>query len=273
MSHSLSPRLHNYWIKKYQLLEYFYEAISVKPEDLNNTLHGLIKLNFAGVNITIPHKERALSLIDSADEIALRIGAVNTIIIKDRKLLGTNTDAYGFITSLKAKMPDFSAGRAFVIGAGGAARAICIGLLDEGFEVVLMNRTNEKAEKIKSFFGHKNLETIPWSDIPRLETISLLVNSTSLGMKGQPSLDISLETLPEKAWVSDIVYAAETTENAANFYDPTITDLLARSELRGNKVVSGLWMLLYQAQSAFEAWFGIKPEVTDELYRYMLEAL
>lgn len=271
--HSLSPRLHNYWLKRYNIAGE-YEAIAAAPEDLEKTLKTLVQQGYAGVNLTIPHKEAALLLLNETDDIARRIGAVNTVIVQGNKLRGTNTDAYGFITSLKAGMHDAPAGKTLVLGAGGAARAVCAGLLKEGWEVTLTGRTKKKAEKMKRDFGEALLHIIDWGDAEgAMCDISLLVNTTPLGMKGQPSLDLDIKTLAPNAWVCDIVYAPEKTTAAQKYNDPTLTDLLARASDKGHPVITGLGMLLYQAQLAFEAWFGVKPEVTDELHRYMLEAI
>jgi shikimate dehydrogenase len=273
VSHSLSPRLHNYWLKKYKL-NGNYEAIAAASEELENILSRLLNQGYAGVNLTIPHKEKALALVDETDDIAQRIGAVNTIIMKDGKLLGTNTDVYGFIESLKAEMHDAPAGNALVLGAGGAARAVCAGLLKEGWDVTLAGRTRQRAETLAENFGEGSMHVIGWSEVEgAMESTGLLVNTTPLGMKGQPPLLLSLGALTPAAWVCDIVYAPEKTVRTEQYSDPTFTDLLAEARDKGNPVVRGLGMLLYQAQPAFEAWFGVKPEVTGELFSYMQEAL
>jgi shikimate dehydrogenase len=271
VSHSLSPRLHNYWLKRHNIAG-SYEAIAVRPEELKHMLRVLSGKGFAGVNLTIPHKERALEMVDEADDIARRIGAVNTIVMKEGKLFGTNTDAYGFMANLKAEMDDCPAGNAMLLGAGGAARAVCEGLREAGWQIRLAARTREKAQAIAE--NNPAIRILDWKNIQdAMHEATLLVNTTPLGMKGQKPLDITLEALPCTAWVCDIVYAPEKTEALKKYSDPTITDLLARAMDRGLPVVSGLGMLLYQAQPAFEMWFGVRPQVTDELYNYMLEAL
>lgn len=258
VSHSLSPRLHNYWLKKHAVSA-TYAAIEIRPETLEAFLHAMAEKGFAGVNLTIPHKETSLRFLHNIDDIANRIGAVNTVVVKDGKLLGTNTDAYGFMENLKNCRSQVAGCKALVIGAGGAARAVCIGLLDAGYEITLTNRTPERAEMLASALKDRKIKTVEWDKMGKvIEDASLLVNTTSLGMKGQPFLDINLDTLPQSAVVTDIVY------------NPLKTRLLEQAEARGNGTVDGLGMLLYQAQLAFYEWFGIKPEVTDELRQHVI---
>lgn len=260
ISHSLSPRLHNYWMKQYNITGN-YEAIAVAEQDLQLFLQALPKKKFTGVNLTIPHKEKALLLMDEIDGVARRIGAVNTITVKNGKLYGTNTDAYGFIANMKAQMHSHTKGTAMVLGAGGAARAICAGLLDDGWHVCLAARTRNKAETIAAHFKD-NITIVDWQERAQaMADISMLVNTTPLGMKGQSPLDISLEKLSPGASVYEIIY------------NPLETLLIAEARKRGHAVITGLGMLLYQAQPAFEAWFGVKPEVTPALEQYMQEAL
>lgn len=269
VSHSLSPRLHGYWLKQYGISG-SYEALAVEPKDLQKTLRGLSEQNFRGVNLTIPHKETALSFVDEVDENARRIGAVNTVIIDKGRLLGRNTDAYGFMMNLKSQFKA-TPGKALVLGAGGAARAVCAGLLDDGWKVTLAARDETKAENFSKKF---DVSFTHWNKLNHaMSDMALLINTTPLGMKSQPPLNISLDALPRTAAVCDIVYAPEKTAETKRYSDPTYTDLLARGKTAGHPVITGLGMLLYQAQPAFEAWFGVKPEVTQELYNHVLEAL
>jgi shikimate dehydrogenase len=261
VGHSLSPRLHNFWLKHYNIAG-SYEAFPVAPEDLGMILHSLSDNGFVGVNLTIPHKEQALKIIDDADDIARRIGAVNTIIIEGEKLLGTNTDAYGFIANLKAQTRSMATGEALVLGTGGAARAVCAGLLDENWRVSIAGRTRAKAEAIAKEIGKGAIQVVDWEKPgDAMKDASLLVNTTPLGMRGQKPLDILLDTLPRAAWVCDIVY------------NPLMTQFLVQAKARGNRIVTGYGMLAFQAQRAFKAWFGIEPEVSDELSHYALEGL
>lgn len=262
VAHSLSPRLHGYWLKRYGI-NGEYRAMHVLPDALQGMLRSLSPDGFAGCNLTIPHKEAALSIVDEASELAHRIGAVNTVMVRENgSLYGTNTDAAGFIQNIKSQVPDLSAcaRKAVVLGAGGASRAVCVALQDEGFTVTLANRSREKAEAVAKVLG--NIHTIEWDRREAaLEGAGLLVNTTSLGMKGQPPLELSLDALPTDAIVTDIVYT------------PLITPLLAAAQTRGNKAVDGLGMLLYQAVDGFAAWFGHRPDVDNDLRAHMLEVL
>jgi len=268
VEHSLSPRLHNYWLKQYRI-EGSYETFAVVPEKLEETLRDLPVQGFRGVNLTVPHKEAALRILLSehglggADLNARFIGAVNTVVVQENgKLKGSNTDSYGFKENL-LNSGIKSGTIATVLGAGGAARAVLIVLLTEmGFsEIRVVNRTKDRAEKLVEELGDK-VCTFSFNNYPAaFSNTELLINTTSLGMKGQPPLDISLDTLPRQAAVTDIVYA------------PLMTGLLKQAQERGHKIVDGLGMLLYQAQPGFKAWFGVTPEVTPALRAHMIEAL
>ncbi len=262
ISHSLSPKLHGYWLKKYNI-DGEYKAYDVAPEDLEKFIREMPEKGFAGCNVTIPHKERVfemLQLMGENDAIANMMLAVNTIIVKDGNLLGTNTDAYGFAQNIIPHIKNKD--KAVVLGAGGAANPIWNALIGMGFkEVVITNRTKEnialKEPMIKNMVARVEgaFYTIyEWKNWDAMFTdCDLLVNATSLGMVGQPPLDIDLSLLPKEALVTDIVY------------NPLITPLLAAAQARANPIVDGLGMLLHQAAPGFEAWFGQKPEVTQEL--------
>ncbi len=263
VDHSRSPALHGFWLKTYGI-DGTYERIPVKPEDLEKALRSLPEHGFAGCNLTLPHKEAAVAIVDEVSPEGRRIGAVNTIFVTpDGRLKATNTDAYGFITSLRTGAPAYQpkSGMAVVLGAGGAARAICVALLDAGVpEVRLINRTPARAEQLAKDVGGA-LAVSTWADRnAALKNAALLVNTTTQGMKGQPPLDIDLAALPQEAVVTDIVYV------------PLETPLLAVARARGNIVVDGLGMLLYQAQPGFEGWFGKRPEVTAALREHVLAA-
>ena len=263
VDHSRSPALHGFWLKTYGI-DGTYERIPVKPEDLEKALRSLPEHGFAGCNLTLPHKEAAVAIVDEVSPEGRRIGAVNTIFVTpDGRLKATNTDAYGFITSLRTGAPAYQpkSGMAVVLGAGGAARAICVALLDAGVpEVRLINRTPARAEQLAKDVGGA-LAVSTWADRnAALKNAALLVNTTTQGVKGQPPLDIDLAALPQEAVVTDIVYV------------PLETPLLAVARARGNIVVDGLGMLLYQAQPGFEGWFGKRPEVTAALREHVLAA-
>jgi shikimate dehydrogenase len=231
-----------------------YEAIDIAPANLKESIKKLIDQNYDGFNVTVPHKQSILELCDEIDGIAQQIGAVNTVIIRDGKLLGTNTDAFGFIENLKSKVTDFKGKKSFVIGAGGASRAVIYGLLQEGIgKIILANRTIEKAQDLQKMAPDK-IEIIEWDNLSQsLDDVDILINTTSLGMTGKPSLNIDLSVLPKRAVVNDIVYA------------PLMTDLLVEVEKRGNPVVTGIGMLVHQARPAFKAWTGIMPDATNAL--------
>ncbi len=264
VAHSLSPRLHGFWLDHHGI-DGAYLPFPVAPGDLAECLRALPKLGFAGVNITVPHKEAALAAMDTLSEAARRIGAVNTVIVRDdASLYGDNTDAFGFAASLGEGAPAWTAdqGPCVVIGAGGAARAVCVALLDAGVaEIRIVNRTAARAEALAA--GLEGLCTVKrWPERDRaLDGARLLVNATSMGMVGQPALDLDLAGLPIDAAVADLVYV------------PLETPLLAAAARRGHRVVDGLGMLIHQARPGFAAWFGVEPEVSAELRAFMVDRL
>ncbi len=257
VSHSLSPKLHNYWIKQLQL-DAAYLPLSVHADNVKDEFRALPKVGFAGWNVTVPHKEVALQCVDEVDEAARAIGAVNTVTVRaDGSLLGSNTDAYGFAQNLQEKAGKIDAKKAVVLGAGGAARAVVFALKKEGFgDIVITNRTQKRAEELAEFF---EVKAAAWEEYAKeLGDATLLVNTTTLGMAGQPELRVRLEELPKDAVVADIVYK------------PLLTELLKDAQARGLRTVTGLGMLIHQAVPGFEAWFGLKPEVTPQLEEYLL---
>lgn len=256
ISHSRSPLIHGYWLKQLGI-EGSYTRQPVEPAELAEFLSTLAQNGYAGCNVTIPHKENAFRIVTPADQSTERLGAVNTVFVRDGKILGTNTDGEGFIKSLLNDVPDLGLrnSRVVVLGAGGASLAVVNALLEQGAaEVAVFNRTIEKAEHLKQRFGQR-VRPVAWSKAAdQLSDCSLLVNTTSLGMKGQPELDIDLSRLTPLAVVTDIVYT------------PLRTTLLEDASRRGNRVVEGLGMLLHQAVRGFSLWFGVTPTVTPELY-------
>ena len=261
VAHSRSPRLHNYWLSAYGL-DGAYVPLAVKPESFAAALRALPLLGFRGANVTLPHKAAALQLVDQADDLARRVGAVNTIVIgADGSLHGRNTDAFGFMENLKQAAPAWRAtsGPALVLGAGGGARAVIVALQDAGApEIRVVNRNRARAEQLASDVGG-NIALPGWDQMrAALADVTLLVNSTSLGMAGQPPLEIDLGPLPPTALVADLVYA------------PLQTELLRTAQRRGNATVDGLGMLLHQARPGFEAWFGRAPEVTAAVRDFVL---
>jgi shikimate dehydrogenase len=261
IAHSLSPRLHGLWLRHYRI-DGAYVPLSVRPKHLGDVLATLPKLGFRGINLTFPHKEKALGLVHKATPAARRIGAVNTIVVDPQGLLiGSNTDAFGFLESLREAIPQWRADRgpAVVLGAGGAARAIVFALLEESApEVRLINRTSARAAALAADLGGP-IRCVSWTE--RAEALvgaALVVNSTTLGMHHQPPLDLDLTNLPRRAVVCDVVYA------------PPETPLLAAARARGNPTVGGLGMLLHQARPGFAAWFGRMPDILPDLRQRLL---
>ena len=259
--HSRSPLLHNFWFKQHGLAG-TYVPLAIEPQGLAAALRALHPLGFAGVNLTIPHKQHAMTLVDEVDTVAVRIGAISCVVVRpDGTLFGSNNDCYGFIHNLKQEQPGWRAGAGpiVVLGAGGGARAVCYGLLQEGArEIRLVNRTLARAKGIAAEFGDV-IEALSWEERhDALEGAAMVVNATSQGMSGQPALDIRLDQLPKGALAADIIYV------------PLETPFLAAARMRGNRTVNGLGMLLHQGRPAWKAWFGIDTQVTSEL-RALLE--
>lgn len=260
IKHSRSPLIHGYWIDRYGL-EGTYERIDVAPVDFWEFLKSFASRGFAGGNVTIPHKEVAFAAVDRRTERAERVRAVNTLWVEDGVLWGDNTDVTGFMAHLDASLGtgwDEAVDTALVLGAGGAARAVVAGLQDRSLRRILVaNRTLAKAEELAGDLrgaAPVDIEAIAWERIPQaVPRAQLLVNTTSLGMAGQPPLDIDLALAPAGAAVADIVYV------------PLQTPLLAAAAARGLRTVDGLGMLLHQAAPGFRRWFGVMPEVTPEL--------
>jgi len=262
VAHSLSPLLHNHWIKFYGFPA-LYQAVEIAPGKLDESVRRLVEEGFIGFNVTLPYKQDIIPLCQSIDETARRIGAVNTVVVReDGRLRGLNTDSYGFVENILASdtKKDLYGGSALVLGAGGAARAVVHALLTLGVrDIKIANRTKDKALEIGAVFPSKAVE---WAERAKAaEGVSILVNTTSLGMTGQPPLELDLQYLPKDALVCDIVYK------------PLETELLRNAKARGNPVVTGIGMLLHQARPAFREWFGIMPDVDEEVRQKMLQGL
>jgi len=262
ISHSLSPHLHAYWLKHYGI-DGTYEKIAVAPDNLQLFIKNMKAEGFVGGNITIPHKESAISHLTDINATATRLNAVNTLWIENGIVKADNTDGYGFC----ANLDDFAkqwrnSNAALVLGAGGASKAIILSLIEAGIKnVTVVNRTHERAKNLAIQLGNC-CHARPWSELPQLLlNTDILINATSLGMKGQPPLDIDISPLPASAIVTDIVY------------NPLRTDLLNRAEKLNLITVDGIGMLLHQAVPGFEKWFGVRPRVTSDLRDYVLAAL
>jgi shikimate dehydrogenase len=252
--HSRSPKLHGYWLRRYGI-DGDYRAEEIAPDAFPDFVRNLARHGYVGANVTLPHKEMALAL-SAPDARATAVGAANTLWLEGETLRSTNTDVEGFIGALDACAPGWEGrgGSAVVLGAGGAGRAVVYGLLERGIKRIhVVNRSYDRAVAFRERFGDAILPA-RWDELPRLlADASLLANSTSLGMKGQPELEIDLAPMAAGAVVSDIVYI------------PLKTGLLQQAEARGFAISNGLDMLLYQAVRGFELWFGVRPEVTKEL--------
>lgn len=260
IAHSKSPRLHGHWLKTYGIAGH-YVPLDVAPEDFEVAIRMLPKMGFVGVNVTIPHKEKALEIADVVSDRAKTMGAANTLVFRDGQIHADNTDGYGFIANLKQGAPEWqpASGPAMVFGAGGAARAIICSLLDEGVpELILSNRTRQRADALTQEFGDR-ISVVDWDDAgAALGNATTVVNTTSLGMVGHREFNVSLNNLNENAVVTDLVYA------------PLRTQFLETASAKGCVTVDGLGMLLHQAVPGFESWFGTHPEVNEALRQAVL---
>ncbi|WP_209318376.1 shikimate dehydrogenase [Falsiroseomonas selenitidurans] len=256
VAHSRSPRLHGFWLARHGI-DGAYLPLPVRPEHFAEAVRALARLGFAGANVTIPHKEAAYALCDAVDAVGRRAGSVNTLFFgEDGRIEGTSTDGYGFLESIREQAPGWQAtdGPALILGAGGAVRSVAAALLDAGCpRLILANRTPARAEALARDLGGP----VEVTDSPRLDGLALLVNGTSLGMEGEPPLEIDLAPLPPTAVVADMVYV------------PLETPLLAQARARGLRAVDGLGMLLHQARPGFEQWFGVAPVVDAELRAFV----
>ncbi len=261
IAHSKSPKLHGYWLNRYGIVGH-YIPMEIAPDDLEDTLRALPKAGFVGLNVTIPHKERVLTIADQVTDRAALMGAANTLVFgKDGKIHADNTDGYGFLENLRQGAPGWTAdaGPAAVIGAGGAARAVVSALIDAGApEIRLSNRTKTRAEALRQEFGVK-VTVYDWVQAGNMmEGAATVVNTSSLGMVGKPEMRIPLDALSADTVVTDLVYT------------PLETKLLAEAKSVGCTTVDGLGMLLHQAAPGFERWFGVRPEVDEALRQAVL---
>jgi len=264
VSHSKSPRLHGYWLKQFGI-DGIYIPMPVAKGQIGAALKALPVLGMKGCNITIPHKEEAMAYVDEVDALAKRVGAINTVVVqKEGKLKGLNTDVFGFMENMKQAGYEYNKELpcATVLGAGGAARAVVVGLQEFGYKKIrIVNRKPARAEELaKSIKGETTFEIFSLDDVAKaLDGSGMLVNATSLGMEGHPPLAIEIDDLPKEAWVMDAVYT------------PLETELLALTRQKHRRAVDGLGMLLHQARAGFALWFGKDPAVTKELRALMLE--
>lgn len=258
VAHSRSPTIHNHWLHEHGIAGR-YVLLPVPPEKLAIALPGLAALGFRGCNVTTPHKQAVMPLIERVDPMARRIGAVNTIVVeKDGSLSGFNNDGNGFVQSLRDAKPDWrpDSGPIVVLGAGGAARAVVAALAEQGArEIRVVNRTLDRAQTIVNDYGPP-VTAVPWEQRNEvIADVALLANATNQGMAGKPALEVSLDKLAKHAIVGDLIYT------------PPETPFLAAARARGNLTVNGLGLLLNQARPAFNAWFGVMPEISPALIR------
>ncbi|MEE8309545.1 MAG: shikimate dehydrogenase [Hyphomicrobium sp.] len=255
VEHSRSPLLHGYWLKKYGI-DGAYTKRAVAPEAVADFLRSLRANGYVGCNVTVPHKAAAFSVADEREDSANAISAANTLWLSDGKLVAANTDTYGYMTNLSQQAPGWDRRDApvSILGAGGAARAIVFGFLDAGVsEIRVFNRTRARAETLAQQFG-SCIKVLDWSEREAGSRDSaVLVNTTTIGMNGAGTLDLDLAGFDPECVVSDIVYV------------PLETELLRKAKSQGLRTVDGLGMLLHQGVPGFEKWFGVRPEVTDEL--------
>lgn len=255
VSHSRSPRLHGFWLERHGI-DGAYMPLGMRAEDFATGIRGLVAVGFQGANVTQPHKLAAFDICDVVEESARRAGAVNTLIFRDGKITGRNTDGWGFVAHARASGVDIGAGPALVLGAGGSARAIVAALQDAGVTVSIANRTRARAEELAGLLP--GLRVLDWDErSTALADHALVVNTTSLGMAGQPTLALDLDRAGPGLAVVDIVYV------------PLETPLLAAARARGLRAVDGLGMLLHQAVPGFSEWFGVTPVVDEELRRFV----
>lgn len=256
IAHSRSPAIHGYWLERYGI-DGSYDKRAVPPEDIASFLASLAAEGLAGCNVTIPHKETAYRLAAMREASAVAVGAANTLWVESGALCAANTDTYGYMTYLGEQVPDWNRRDAVVsiLGAGGAARAIVAGFLEAGVEEIrVFNRSPERAEALARDFGPR-LKPMPWHQRSHASTeAAVVVNTTAVGLKGDGRLDLDFTDFHPDCVISDIVYV------------PLETGLIRAARRHGLRTVDGLGMLLHQAVPGFEKWFGVRPEVTDELY-------
>jgi shikimate dehydrogenase len=259
VTYSRSPRLHGFWLRRHGI-DGTYIPLRIRPGDFATAMRGLLAAGFAGANVTIPHKIAAFDICNSIDDTARRAGAVNTLVFQDGHVAGSNTDGYGFIANLRSYGVDPATGPALLLGAGGSARAVAAALQDAGAPVTVANRTRARADVLARDLP--GLRVIEWdARVAALADHALVVNTTPLGMVGHDPLDLDLSRAPASLVVAD------------NVYVPLETPLLTAARAHGLRAVEGLGMLLHQAVPGFRAWFGVEPQVDEELRRFVAEDL
>jgi shikimate dehydrogenase len=256
VTYSRSPLIHNYWIRQHGV-DAVYERQPVEPGKIPEFISDFQNSGFVGCNVTAPHKEAVFEAVTNVDAASRRLGALNTLYVRNGNLHGTNTDGEGYLANLRHTHPGYeiSSGKVIILGAGGAAKAIIGALVDAGAKQIgIINRTTVRTQALQNQFGNVIEPITVENAASAVAKCDLLINTTSLGMSAQPALEFDLGNFPVTTIISDIVYS------------PLETSLLKQARIRGNPILGGLGMLLHQAVRGFELWFGVRPEVTKELY-------
>ena len=259
INHSLSPNIHNYWIKKNKIRTAVYQKIKIDALELNKKINNLINDNFIGLNVTIPLKELAYNICEELSETAKKLKAVNTLTLKNGKIIGNNTDPKGFINSVddKTRNTNIIKKNVLVVGAGGSARSIVYALHSMHAKIIIANRTPDKAETL-SHDLEVNLKTHKFNEIQDLvPNLDMIINTSSLGMAGSDNLNLSLKEAKKNLYIYDLVYK------------PSQTNLLKEAEINNLSYQNGLAMLVHQAAESFRIWHGVYPEITNELFEIL----
>ena len=252
ISHSLSPELHNYWIKQNEI-DAIYDKKKFNDNDLKNLILDVKKQTINGVNVTVPFKNKIIPYLDELSDEAKKTQAVNTIYLKEKKVIGHNTDIEGFENAIKQINFDFDNKKIFILGAGGVVPSIIYASTKMGAsEIMISNRTEKKAKKINDIF--KNIKLIEWGEIPDFDVI---INATSLGLNKDDKLNLEFTNVVKNKLFYDVIY------------NPSETDFLSTGKKLGNKYENGKLMFIYQAFSAFKLWHGIEPEVNSETLKLL----
>ena len=259
INHSLSPSIHNYWIKKNKIKTDVYQKIKIDALELNKKIHNLINNNFIGLNVTIPLKEHAFNICEELSETSKKLKAVNTLTFKNGKVIGNNTDPKGFTNSIndKIKNTNIIKKNVLVVGAGGSARSVVYALNTMHAKIIIANRTPDKAKMLSNDL-EVSLKTHKFNEIQDLvPNLDMIINTSSLGMSGNENLNLNLKEAKKNLYIYDLVYK------------PSQTNLLKEAEINNLNYQNGLAMLVHQAAESFRIWHGVYPEITNELFEIL----
>ena len=252
INHSLSPKLHNYWIKNYNI-NAIYEKQKLNENELENLILQVKEKKINGVNITVPFKKAVIPFLDKLTTEAENTQSVNTIYLENDKITGHNTDIEGFENSIKKFKLDIAKKKIFILGAGGVVPSIIFALNKMGVsKVIISNRTKKKAEKLKNLFD--NLDIVDWGEVPNFD---MIINATSLGLKKEDKINLNFSSIGQNKFFYDVIY------------NPKETNFLKDAKKSGNIAVNGKLMFIYQAHSAFNIWHGIKPDINEDVIKYL----